>query len=84
MLYNVVLATLKTQQSKSAIHREVSWLLRRLSSEDCASAAAAGALSLISGLGRSAGGGHGHPLQYSGLENSVDRGAWRATVYRLA
>ena len=32
----------------------------------------AGDLGLIPGLGRSAGGGKGHPLQYSGLENSMD------------
>ena len=38
----------------------------------------------IPGLGRSAGGGHGNPLQYSCLENSTDRGAWRATVRRGA
>ena len=31
-------------------------------------------------LGRSPGGGHGHPLQYSCLENPIDRGPWRATV----
>ena len=31
---------------------------------------------LISGLGRSPGGGHGNPLQYSSLENPVGRGAW--------
>ena len=31
------------------------------------------------GLGRSPPGGHGNPLQYSYLENSMDRGAWRAT-----
>ena len=36
----------------------------------------------IPGLGRSPGGGYGSPLQYSCLENSMDRGAWRATVYR--
>ena len=35
----------------------------------------------IPGLGRSPGGGHGNPLQYSCLENSMDRGAWRATVH---
>ena len=29
------------------------------------------------GLGRSPGGGNGHPHQYSGLENSMDRGAWQ-------
>ena len=35
----------------------------------------------ISGLGRSPGGGNGNPLQYSCLENTMDRGAWWATVY---
>ena len=34
----------------------------------------------IPGLGRSPGGGHGNPLQYSCLKNPVDRGAWQATV----
>ena len=34
---------------------------------------------LIPGLGRSLGGGNGNPLQYSCLENPVDRGAWQAT-----
>ena len=34
----------------------------------------------IPGLGRSPGEGNGHPLQYSSLENSMHRGAWRATV----
>ena len=33
----------------------------------------------ISGSGRSSGGGHGNPLQYSCLETPRDRGAWRAT-----
>ena len=33
---------------------------------------------------RSSGGGHGSPLQYSCLENPVDRGAWRATVHGVA
>ena len=36
---------------------------------------------LTPGLGRSPGGGHGNPLQYSCLENSMDRGAWWATVH---
>ena len=35
-------------------------------------------------LGRSPGVGKGNPLQYSCLENSVDRGAWRATVHGVA
>ena len=34
----------------------------------------------ISGSGRSPGGGHGNPLQYSCLENPMDRGAWWDTV----
>ena len=37
----------------------------------------------IPGLGRSLGEGHGNPLQYSGLENLTDRGAWWATVHRI-
>ena len=36
------------------------------------------------GWERSPGGGHGNPFQYSCLENSMDRGAWRAMVYRVA
>ena len=35
----------------------------------------------VPGLGRSPGGGHGNPLQYSCLENPMDRGAWQATVH---
>ena len=38
---------------------------------------------LISGSGRSSGGGNGSPLQYSSLDNSMDRGAWQATVPRV-
>ena len=41
-------------------------------------------LSSISGLGRFPGGGQGNPLQYSCLENPMDRGAWRATVHRIS
>ena len=38
----------------------------------------------IPGSGRSPGGGHDNPLQYFCLENPMDRGAWRATVYGVA
>ena len=38
----------------------------------------------IPGSGRSPGGGNGNPLQYSCLENPMDGGAWRATVYAVA
>ena len=39
---------------------------------------------LIPGLGRSPVEGNGNPLQYSCLENPTDRGAWQATVHRVA
>ena len=39
---------------------------------------------LIPGSGRSSGGGHGNPLHYSCLENPMHRGAWWATVHRIA
>ena len=48
------------------------------------SACNAGNLSSIPGSGRSPGEGNGNPLQYSYLENSIDRGAWRATVHGVA
>ena len=38
--------------------------------------------SSIPGLGRSPGGGHGNPFQYSCLENPIVRGAWQATVHK--
>ena len=38
---------------------------------------------LIPGLGRSPGGGHGNPVQYSCLENPMDREAWQAVVWRV-
>ena len=42
----------------------------------------AGDLGSIHGSGRSPGEGNGNPLQYSRLENPMDRGAWQATVHR--
>ena len=41
-------------------------------------------LGSIPGLGRFPGVGNGNPLQYSCLENAMDRGAWWATVHRVA
>ena len=52
-------------------------------SEVKASASSAGDLGSIPESGRSPGEGSGNPLQYSGLENPMDRGAWWATVYGL-
>ena len=45
------------------------------------SACNAGDLGMILGLEKSSGGGNGYSLQYSWLENSVDRGAWQAIVH---
>ena len=42
-----------------------------------------GGVGLIKGSTRSPGGGHGNPLQYSCLENPIDRGAWWATVHGI-
>ena len=50
-------------------------------SEDKASARNAEVLGLIPRSGRFPGEGHGNPLQYSCLENSMDRAAWRATIH---
>ena len=52
-------------------------------SDDKESACIAGDPGSILGSGRSLGGGNGNPLQYSCLENTMDRGAWQATVYGM-
>ena len=49
-----------------------------------ANAGTVGDLGLIPGLGRSPGIGNGNPLQYSCLDNPVDREAWRATIHGVA
>ena len=54
------------------------------SSDGKETACSAGDLGSIPGVGRSPGEGNGNPLQYSGLENPTDRGAWRATVPGVA
>ena len=51
------------------------------SSDDKESACNAGDLGLIPGSGISPGEGKSYPLQYSGLEDSMDRGAWWAAVH---
>ena len=50
----------------------------------CASAGDLKDVDSIPGLGRSPGAGPGNPLQYSCLENPMDRGAWQAIVHRVA
>ena len=60
-------------------------LLRWLSGKESATNAEdAGDAGSIPALGRSPGEVNGNPLQYSCLENPVDRGAWWATVWRVA
>ena len=54
------------------------WLSRKESACPCRSCG------LIPGSGNSPGEGNGYPVQYSCLENSTDRGAWRATVHEVA
>ena len=57
---------------------------RPLASGGKESACDVGDLGSIPGSGRSPGEGIGYPLQYSCLENSMDRGAWWATVHAAA
>ena len=57
------------------------WLSNK---EPTCSAEDAGDVGLIHGSGQSLGGRHGNPLQYSYLENPMDRGAWQAIVHRVA
>ena len=60
-------------------------LQRWLSSKESAcKSGATGDMGSIPGSGKSPGGGQGNPLQYSSLENPMDRGAWWATVHRFA
>ena len=54
------------------------------SSDGKESACNAGDQGLIPGLGRSPGEANGNPLYFSCLQNSMDKGAWRATAYRVA
>ena len=48
-----------------------------------ANAGDAGDTGSVLGSGRSPGGGHGNPLQYSGLQNPRDGEAWQATIHRV-
>ena len=54
-------------------------LLAQQVKKSACNAGDAGDTGLIPGLGRSTGGGNGNPLQYSCLENPMNRGVWRAT-----
>ena len=58
--------------------------LRLSGKESDCSSGASGDLGSIPEMGRSPARGHGNPLQYSCLENPMDKGAWRATVHTVA
>ena len=63
------------------VHGLPGWLSGKESACQCG---AAGDKGSIPESGRSLGGGNGNPFQYSCLENPMDRGAWGATVHRVA
>ena len=58
--------------------------ISRIGSDGKESACSTGDSGLIPGSGRSPAEGKGNPLQYSCLENPMDRGAWWATVHEVA
>ena len=58
-------------------------ILKESVKNQSANAGATGDVGLIPGTGRSPGGVHGNPLQYSCLENPMDRGSWWSTVHRV-
>ena len=68
----------------SLINFHVSYTRPFGGSDSKESACKAGNLGSIPGLGRSSGEGNGYPLQYSCLENPMNRGAWQNTVHGAA
>ena len=70
-----------TIKSQIYIFMGLPWWLSGI--ESACSAEAAGDAGSVPGSGRSPGGWHGNPLQYSCLENTMDRGAWHSTVIGL-
>ena len=88
-LHNVI----QSWEPREAILRKISWKVASIylspafsegfagGSDSKETVYYAGDLGSIPGLGRFPGGGHGYPLQYSCLENPLDRGAWWATVH---
>ena len=60
------------------------FLLSSLVAQTVKSSCNVGELDSIPGLGRSVGGGHGNSLQYSCLQDPMDRGAWQAAVHQVS
>ena len=71
-------------QSSASLPSLEGWEIASGGSEGKVSAYSAGDRSSVPGSGRSPGEGNGTPLQYSCLENPVDREAWQATVHGVA
>jgi len=69
-----------TRDSRNAFWEKVIYLRGK---ESACNTGAAGDSSSIPGLGRSPGGRNGNPLQYSCLENPMDREAWWSTVHKV-
>ena len=79
MFYTFVTAQYPTSRKKNFSCQDMPWV----SSKESA-AEAAGDRGSIPASGRSPGGGHDIPLQYSCLDNLMDRGAWWAAVHGVA
>jgi len=76
---SLIFSALQKNSSYSAGASQVALEVKNL----CANAGAIRDVGSIPGLGRSPGGGHGNPLQYSCLGNFMNREAWQATVYSI-
>ena len=76
-------ATVRQDLATKEREREMATLGFPGGSDGKESACNAGDLGSIPRFGRSPGGGHDNPLQYSCLENPMDRGAWRDTIHRV-
>ena len=78
-------------KSKKTLGKLCNWLIDSFGlswwlsdKESACSAGATGDTGLLLGLGRPPGGGHGNLLQYSCLDNPMDKGIWWATVHRIS
>ena len=88
-IYSSITTRLRAQQEKKSFLTQVIPLSRGFAGGSVvknlpAKAGASGDGGLIPGWGRSPGRGYDNPLQYSYLENSLDRGAWKAIVHCVA
>ena len=77
-----VWGTKRDQRSRTGASQVAQWLKKKKNLS--VNARDAGGTGSVPGLRRSLRGGHGNPLQYTCLENPMDRGAWWATVYKVA